>query len=163
MPHRSVEAVTVALTRAGLDSTVRHMECSTRTAQGAAQALGCELGAIVKSLVFMADNEAILVLASGDHRVDASFVAEQMGWGQLRSARPEEVLMATGQPIGGVAPLGHPSPLPTLIDQALSSYPVIWAAAGADQAVFSTTFVDLVRLCQARVLTISRSHAPGSS
>ncbi|MHB1486609.1 MAG: YbaK/EbsC family protein [Acidimicrobiales bacterium] len=162
MPHRNVEAVTMALTQAGLDSTVRHMESSTHTAQDAAQALGCELGAIVKSLVFMADDEAVLVLASGDHRVDADFVAEKMGWGQMRSARPEEVLLATGQPIGGVAPLGHPGPLPTLIDRALSSYPIIWAAAGANQAVFSTTFGELVRLCHARALTVSRSEAPGS-
>ena len=143
-----------ALVEAGLDTNLRYLDESTRTAADAAQALGCELGAIVKSLVFMADDHAVLVLVSGQHRVDTSYLAEQMGWQDVRPARPEEVTDATGQPIGGVAPVGHPNRLITLIDATLAAFGAIWSAAGEDSAVFSATFEQLIDLCQTQEVSV---------
>jgi prolyl-tRNA editing enzyme YbaK/EbsC (Cys-tRNA(Pro) deacylase) len=86
------------------------------------------------------------VLTSGAHRVDTAKVAELLGLESIKRATPEFVREHTGQPIGGVAPLGHPMPVPTLVDVALGAFPTIWAAGGIPHAVFPTTFDDLVRI-----------------
>ncbi|GAA1785175.1 hypothetical protein GCM10009682_04040 [Luedemannella flava] len=104
------------------------------------------MGQIANSLIFAADGEPLLVLTSGAHRVDTAKVAVTLGIGELRRATPEFVRQHTGQPIGGVAPLGHPKPVRTLVDTALAQYDEIWAAAGVPQAVFPTTFAELVRV-----------------
>lgn len=149
MVHRRVAQIAAELDRAGLKTEVRELEASTRTARDAAAALGCETGAIANSLVFVSDDSSILVLSSGSHRVDTDLVAERLGVSNLRPATPAEVRSATGQPIGGVAPLGHPSPLPTFIDAALRRYDTIWASAGTPHAVFSATFEELRRATSA--------------
>lgn len=149
MVHRRVAQIAAELDRAGLKTEVRELEASTRTARDAAAALGCETGAIANSLVFVSDGSSILVLSSGSHRVDTDLVAERLGVSNLRPATPAEVRSATGQPIGGVAPLGHPSPLPTFIDAALRRYDTIWASAGTPHAVFSATFEELRRATSA--------------
>ena len=114
------------------------------TAAAAAAALGVEVGAIANSLVFDADGEPLLVLTSGAHRVDTGKVAALLGVGRVRRASPEFVRAATGQVIGGVAPVGHPAPLRTLVDRALAGFPEVWAAGGIPHAVFPSTCAELV-------------------
>ena len=116
------------------------------TAVAAAAALGVEVGQIANSLIFEADGEPLLVLTSGAHRVDTAKVAATLGVARLRRATPEFVRQHTGQAIGGVAPIGHPKPVRTLVDTALAQYPVIWAAGGVPQAVFPITYAELVRV-----------------
>jgi prolyl-tRNA editing enzyme YbaK/EbsC (Cys-tRNA(Pro) deacylase) len=127
---------------------------SARTAAAAAEALGCPVGAIANSLIFMADGEPVLVLTSGAHRVDTAHLATQIGVAALKRATPEQVRAATGQPIGGVAPAGHPRPVQTLIDLALQDYPVIWAAGGTPHTVFPTGYDELRRVCIATPVTV---------
>ena len=119
---------------------------SVHTAALAAEALGCEVGAIANSLLFDADSAPVLILTSGAHRVDTAKVAADLGVSRLKRATPDFVRRHTGQVIGGVAPMGHPKPVRTLVDTALSGYPVVWAAGGVPQAVFPITFAELVRV-----------------
>ena len=144
--HPNTQRVAEALAAAGLSAQIREFDESTHTARDAAAALGCPVGAIASSLVFMADGEPLVIMTSGAHRVDVDLVARELGVGDLRRATPEEARDATGFPIGGVAPVGHPGPLRTLVDDALRGYDVLWASAGTPRAVFSTTYDDLVRL-----------------
>lgn len=153
--HPNAEVVAAALARVAPEARVRELDASTRTAAEAAAALGCEPGAIANSLVFMAGSDPVLILASGAHRVDLALVAAAAGLPSLRRATPEEVRAATGQPIGGVAPLGHPAPLRTLVDVALDAYPVVWAAAGTPHAVFGTTFAQLVAISQGQPVEVA--------
>ncbi|MCB0895958.1 MAG: YbaK/EbsC family protein [Nocardioides sp.] len=116
---------------------------AVHTAALAAEALGCEVGAIANSLLFDADGAPVLILTSGAHRVDTTKVAAAIGVGRLRRATPEFVREHTGQVIGGVSPIAHPRPVPTYLDSWLRRYDVVWAAAGHPSAVFSTTFDEL--------------------
>lgn len=116
------------------------------TAAAAAAQLGCDIGAIANSLVFDADGAAVLVLTSGAHRVDTDAVARLIGASQVRRATPELVRAATGQPIGGIAPVGHPAPIPTLVDVWLDKHDVVWAAAGHPHTVFPTSHAELLRI-----------------
>ena len=116
---------------------------AVHTAALAAEALGCEVGAIANSLLFDADGAPVLILTSGAHRVDTTKVAAAVGVRRLRRATPEFVREHTGQVIGGVSPIAHPRPVPTYLDSWLRRYDVVWAAAGHPSAVFSTTFDEL--------------------
>jgi prolyl-tRNA editing enzyme YbaK/EbsC (Cys-tRNA(Pro) deacylase) len=116
------------------------------TAATAAAQVGCEVGAIANSLIFEADGEPLLVLTSGAHRVDVELIARTAGVQRVRRATPEFVREATGQPIGGVAPVGHPAPVRTLVDTWLSKHEKVWAAGGHPHTVFPTTFDELVRI-----------------
>lgn len=144
--HPTVARVVEVLRSAGWDGEVRVLPDSARTAAEAAQGLGCEVGAIASSLVFTADGEPLLVLTSGAHRVDTGAVAALLGAGSVDRAPAALVREATGYAIGGVAPVGHPAPLRTLVDSALSGYDVVWASAGHPHAVFPTTYEELLRL-----------------
>lgn len=144
--HPQAQRVQQVLAAAGAAGAVRETEATARTAGEAATALGCEVGAIVKALVFTADGDPVLVLVSGAHRLDSGALAAHLGVGAVRQATPAVVREATGFAIGGVAPLGHPRPLRTVLDPALSRYDVIWAAAGTPNAVFPTTYDELRRL-----------------
>ena len=144
--HPSVSNVVAALRERGAAGEVRVLDASARTAAEAAAALGCEVGAIANSLVFTADDAPLLVLTSGAHRVDTGVVAALLGVQRVRRADPETVRAATGQVIGGVAPVGHPAPVRTLVDATLGAHDVVWAAAGHAHAVFPTTFEELLRL-----------------
>lgn len=148
--HPSVEAVAAVLAAHGAQGDVRVFEEPARTAAEAAALLGVEVGAIANSLVFTADGEPLLVLTSGAHRVDTTAVAALLGVATVRRADPDTVRAATGQVIGGVAPVGHPSPLRTLVDTSLATHPVVWAAAGHPHAVFSTTYDELLRVTGGR-------------
>jgi prolyl-tRNA editing enzyme YbaK/EbsC (Cys-tRNA(Pro) deacylase) len=145
LPTRS-RAVAAALDDAGVPGRVVELPDSARTAAEAASAVGVEVGAIANSLVFWADDRPLLVLTSGRHRVDTAALAQRLGRAQVGRATPEQVRAATGQAIGGVAPLGHPEPLETVVDVALADYAVVWAAGGTPHTVFPTTFDELVRI-----------------
>ena len=145
--HPNVVAVREALEAAGAHtSEVVVLDEAVHTAVAAAEALGVEVGQIANSLIFDAEGEPLLVLTSGAHRVDTAKVAAGLGIGKLRRATPEFVREHTGQAIGGVAPLGHPKPVRTLVDVALQQYDVIWAAGGVPRAVFPITYAELVRI-----------------
>lgn len=141
----------------GLHSQVRTLTDSTRTAAEAAAALGCEVGAIASSLVFLADGEPILVLTSGSHRVDTDLLARQIGAAAITRADAARVREATGQPIGGVAPLGHPSPVTTYIDVELKKHGELWAAAGTPHSVFEISYDDLRSLTGATEVTVEEN------
>jgi prolyl-tRNA editing enzyme YbaK/EbsC (Cys-tRNA(Pro) deacylase) len=142
----AVSAVHEHLQAAGAAGDIKVLTVPVPTAAAAAAALGCETGAIANSLVFEADGDVLLVLASGAHRVHTGRLARRLGTGKIRQASPDFVLTHTGQVVGGVAPVGHPQPLRTVVDQALASYPVVWAGAGDENAMFSTSFAELVRI-----------------
>ncbi len=130
----------------GVAGRVRELPESAPTAAAAAAQLGCELGAIANSLVFSADGAPLLVMTSGAHRVDTARVARLTGVAEVRRADARSVRDWTGQVIGGVAPVGHPSPIRTLVDTWLDKYDVIWAAAGHPHTVFPTSYAELIRI-----------------
>jgi prolyl-tRNA editing enzyme YbaK/EbsC (Cys-tRNA(Pro) deacylase) len=125
---------------------VRELPQSAPTAAAAAAQLGCELGAIANSLVFDSGVGPLLVLTSGAHRVDTVHVAALLGLAQLAMADAPFVRTHTGMAIGGVAPLGHPKPIRTVVDVDLARYDVVWAAAGHPHTVFPTTYDELLRM-----------------
>ncbi|TDE47478.1 YbaK/EbsC family protein [Nonomuraea mesophila] len=135
-----------ALRQLGASGEIVVLPEKAPTAATAAAQLGCEVGAIANSLIFDADGGPLLVLTSGAHRVDVELIARTAGVSRVRRATPEFVRAATGQPIGGVAPVGHPAPVPTLVDTWLSKHEVVWAAGGHPLTVFPTTFDELVRI-----------------
>lgn len=127
-----------ALSALGLDDVeLRAFPEATRTAVEAAAAIGCELSQIVKSLVFEADGEPVLVLMDGATRVDVERVRAALGVGQVRRARADVVREATGFAIGGVPPFGHRTRLPVLADRGLLAHRTVWAAAGTPHTVFA--------------------------
>jgi prolyl-tRNA editing enzyme YbaK/EbsC (Cys-tRNA(Pro) deacylase) len=140
------ELVVAALQAGGVAADVRRFDVPVPTAAAAAEALGCEVGAIANSLVFDADGAPLLVLASGAHRVDTGKVAALVGAERVRRATPEFVSAATGQEVGGVAPVGHPRPLRTVVDVDLAAYPVLWAGGGDHHTMFAATYEDLLRV-----------------
>ena len=144
--HPNAQRVQTALTTAGARGNVITLADSARTAAEAAAALGCEPGAIVKSLLFAADGAPVLVLTSGRHAVDTHRIGALLGAEHVTRADPDLVRDATGFPIGGVAPVGHPHLLRTLVDVALEDYDVVWAAAGTPHTVFPTTCAELLRI-----------------
>ncbi|MEU4172108.1 YbaK/EbsC family protein [Streptomyces sp. NPDC026665] len=153
LPTRSMEVARI-LAEAGTTGRVRELTDSARTAAEAAAALGCDVGAIANSLVFISDGEPVLVLTSGRHKVDTAALATRWKRGPLRRATPEQVRRATGQAIGGVAPVGHPQTLPAVVDAALADYPQLWAAAGTPHTVFPTSVDELLRLTGGLLLPV---------
>jgi prolyl-tRNA editing enzyme YbaK/EbsC (Cys-tRNA(Pro) deacylase) len=127
---------------------------SVHTAALAAEALGCEVGAIANSLLFDADGSPVLILTSGAHRVDTAKAAATIGVDRLKRATPEFVRAHTGQVIGGVSPIGHPAPVPTYLDPWLRRYDVVWAAAGHPAAVFATTYDELLSMTHATEIEV---------
>ncbi|MET1065708.1 MAG: YbaK/EbsC family protein [Arthrobacter sp.] len=124
------------------------------TAAAAAAALGCDLAAITNSLVFNLEGAPLLILASGAARVDVRKVAEQLGAGRIRRASPEFVLEHTGQEVGGVAPVGHPEKIRTLLDASLKIHELLWAGAGDHNSMFSISYEDLRRITGAEELHV---------
>jgi prolyl-tRNA editing enzyme YbaK/EbsC (Cys-tRNA(Pro) deacylase) len=153
--HRNAEHVASTLQALGVGGQVRELPEPAPTAATAAAQLGCPVGAIANSLIFSADGTPLLILTSGAHRVDTGKVAAAAGVAKLGRADPEFVYASTGQRIGGVAPVGHPQPIRTLVDSALASYDVVWAAAGHAHTVFPTSFDELVRITGGTPLEVS--------
>jgi len=144
-PAKQPRAVADAARQLGLDLDIQEYPAGTRTAADAARAIGCDVEQIVKSLVFMADLEPVLVLTSGANRVDVVKVAKRTGTTDVRKADAEEVRAATGYAIGGTPPFGHPRPLTVLVDPHLTTLGTLWAAAGTPRHVFPITADDLLR------------------
>ena len=152
--HPAVRRVTDALAGAGATGDVVVLDDHARTAAQAAEQLGVTVAQIANSLVFSVPDgdggrtghRALLVLTSGGHRVDTAKVAAQVGAPRLDRATPDFVREWTGFAIGGVAPVGHLTPIQTLVDVALAEHDVVWAAAGHPRTVFATTFAELVAI-----------------
>ena len=155
-----VTRVEAVLRQAGMHGRVRRLEASARTAADAAAALDCPVGAIASSLVFEGDGQPVLVVASGAHRVDTERVAALVGARAVRRASLELVRRATGFAAGGVAPVGHPAPLRTVLDATLASHERLWASAGHPHAVFFATFDELRTLTGAPVADVAVTQDP---
>jgi Cys-tRNA(Pro) deacylase len=140
---------------AGCSAEVKELPDSTRTAVEAAQAIDCQVGQIVKSLVFVLEpaSSVVLILVSGSNRVDEKALGQRLN-GKLVKANAVQVEQATGFVIGGVAPLGHATKLPTYIDEDLLQFDVVWSAAGTPHAVFPLTPQELVRITGGQVLPV---------
>jgi prolyl-tRNA editing enzyme YbaK/EbsC (Cys-tRNA(Pro) deacylase) len=153
----AIEKVRNALTEAGLAADlVRELPDDTSTAESAALAVGAPQGSIVKSLIFLADEEPLLVLVAGDQRADVKRLRAVLGLSKrrLRIARLDEVLAHTGFEVGGVPPVGHKPPLRTLIDSTLGRFETVWAAAGSANAVFPIAYERLVKITGGRVMDL---------
>lgn len=153
MSQPAVERFLATVAPLGLTPEVREFSESTHTAAEAAAAIGCDVAAIVKSLLFEADGAPLLVLASGPNRVDTAALGRRLG-AEIGKADAAAVKQATGYSIGAVPPLGHLSSLRTVFDETLLDLPVVWAAAGSATAVFAIEPGDLARLTGAEVLPI---------
>ena len=147
--HPAVKRVRAYATERGIDLSVRHYPAGTHTAQDAAAAIGCDVAQIVKSLVFLAGGQPVVVLASGSDRVDESKLAAVLGAASARRATANEAREATGFVVGGVPPFGHKTAVPVIVDRALLRHEEVWAAAGLPDAVFPIRPADLVRLSAA--------------
>jgi prolyl-tRNA editing enzyme YbaK/EbsC (Cys-tRNA(Pro) deacylase) len=140
----------------GFELDVKQFPEGTRTAADAAAAIGCDVGAIVKSLVFMVEGTgAVLALTSGANRVDTARLGRHFG-GKARQAKADEARDATGFAIGGTPPFGHPAPVPTICDPALLAYDQVWAAAGTPDTVFPLTPDRLLELTAAAVVDVTQ-------
>jgi prolyl-tRNA editing enzyme YbaK/EbsC (Cys-tRNA(Pro) deacylase) len=158
-PGAQPSRVQAALDELGLDIQVQKFDLPTSTAPEAAAAIGCELGAIVKSLCFLLDERAVLVLAAGDRRVDAKALRQIAGVSKRRCriADPQAVEHITGFAVGGVPPLGHPQPLTTLIDRSLSRFEIVYAAAGSSNSIFAIPYETLVKVTRGEVHDLTRA------
>ncbi len=146
--HPTAQKVVDAAQALGLSITVQEFADSSRTAEEAASAVGCHVAQIVKSLVFIVAGQPIMVLVSGANRLDEKKLATLCGVGrkQVQRSNAQIVREVTGFAIGGVPPFGHPTLLPTYIDDEFTHYDCLWAAAGTPHAVFAITPPDLVRV-----------------
>jgi prolyl-tRNA editing enzyme YbaK/EbsC (Cys-tRNA(Pro) deacylase) len=130
----------------GIQPDVHRFPEGTKTAADAARAIGCEVGQIVKSLVFIADERPVMAFTSGVNRVDEAKLAAVVGADTTRRASPEEARTATGFAVGGTPPFGHPERLTCVIDHDLLLWDQIWAAAGTPDSVFPLSPADLLRV-----------------
>jgi prolyl-tRNA editing enzyme YbaK/EbsC (Cys-tRNA(Pro) deacylase) len=148
----AVRRVKDALQAGGSPARIIALSDTARTAEDAARAVGCELGAIVKSLVFTIGDQPVMVLVAGDRRCNDKALKTAFGLsGKVRRADAETVRAATGFTIGGVAPIAHATPLPVIIDDSLQRFETIYAAAGHPHCVFATSVNELASLARATV------------
>ncbi|KAA0230236.1 YbaK/EbsC family protein [bacterium] len=160
-PMEPQERVRTALAALGLPSEIVCFDGTTATAQEAADAVGCELGQIVKTLFFLADGRPTIALVAGDRQVDTSALAELLGVGRkkLKMGAPTEVLEFTGFQVGGVAPVGHLHRPDVVVDESLGRFERVWAAAGAHNAVFEAVTRDLVAAIHGQWAAITKEPA----
>ncbi|MDO5498646.1 MAG: YbaK/EbsC family protein [Propionibacteriaceae bacterium] len=157
--HPSCVRVNEIVAAAGFAGRVRILPEPAPTAKVAAEQVGVEVGAIANSLIFRtASDRPLLVMTSGAHRVDTDVVGAVIGEA-IGRADAEFVRRHTGQPIGGVAPVGHPAPIRTLVDEDLAGFTEIWAAGGIPHAVFPLTFDQLVALTGGEVAQVAAPSA----
>ncbi|HEY7454166.1 MAG TPA: YbaK/EbsC family protein [Thermoleophilaceae bacterium] len=136
----------------GIEMRVRRLEKSTRTVADAATAVGCGEAEIAKSIVFVADGDPVVCVASGQHRIDTEKVADALDVAEVRQAQADEVRAATGFAIGGVPPFGHD--LPVLFDEELLNHARVWAAAGDPHSLFCVDPRELAECISARVVPL---------
>jgi prolyl-tRNA editing enzyme YbaK/EbsC (Cys-tRNA(Pro) deacylase) len=144
------EKVAHSARKLGLQVDVQRLEASTKTTREAAQAVGCEEAEIAKSIVFIADGDPVLCIASGEHRIDLDKLADALDVAEVRQAGADEVRAATGFPIGGVPPFGHG--LPVVLDESLLEHDLVWAAGGDGHSLFA---VDPRRLADCVSATVA--------
>lgn len=140
----------------GLADGLVEFEQSTKSAQQAADAIGCELGQIVKSLVFVVGGRPVLALIAGDRRGDAAAIGDLLGGGKARFAEEDTVLSATGYAVGGVSPFDLPDALPVFADESLARFEVVYPAAGTSSSMVRVGLAQLLELSGAKVADISR-------
>ena len=159
--HPSAQKVADAARALGLSVEIVEFEETTRTAQDAAHAIGCQVAQIVKSLLFIVDGQPVMALVSGVNRLDERKLAALRGVSrkQVERADADTAKAATGFSIGGVPPFGHTSQLPVYVDEDLNHFDVVWAAAGTPFAVFAITPAELVRASQAIVVDLKRTES----
>ncbi|WP_210604787.1 M3 family metallopeptidase [Brevibacterium oceani] len=154
--HPNHAKVEEQLREHGIDPEVRVFAEATPTAAAAAEKIGVDVGAIANSLIFSSGGDPVLIMTSGAHRVDTDYVADQLGIDGLDRADKDLVREATGQVIGGVAPCGHPVPIPTYVDVALKSHPVMWAAAGTPNSMMPLSYEQLLTITNGKEITVAR-------
>ena len=152
----SRERVRTFLEAHGLADGLHEFEQSTKTAAQAADAMGCELGQIVKSLVFVVGDMPVLALVAGDRRGDSDAISALLGGGKVRFADAETVRSATGYAIGGVSPFDLPASLPVLADASLSRFETVYPAAGTPSSMVRMRLAELLELSHAQVAEIAR-------
>jgi prolyl-tRNA editing enzyme YbaK/EbsC (Cys-tRNA(Pro) deacylase) len=152
--HAGIARFRAAHAAAGGTGEIVVLPESVHTAALAAEALGCEVGAIANSLVFDDGGTPVLILTSGGHRVNTAATAERIGAGKLGRADADFVRRHTGQVIGGVSPIAHTSRVPSYLDVTLRRFDPIWAAAGHPAAVFSTTYDELLAMTGATEIEV---------
>ncbi len=154
--HPTAQKVADAAQTLGLKIEIKEFEASTRTAQEAAQAVGCDVAQIVKSLLFVVDGQPTMALVSGANQLDEKKLATLCGVSRkkIKRADADTARAATGFAIGGVPPFGHLTPLPTFIDETFWRFELIWAAAGTPNAVFAIKPDDLKQATKATVAEI---------
>lgn len=152
----AVKRVHDALVALGINAKIHVLSESARTAQEAASALGIDVGQIASSLIFkLPDHSPLLIITSGRHRVNTDLVARHLNIDKLDRVDADYVKEVSGFSIGGVAPIGWINPATILIDQALSDYQEVWAAAGHPHAVYPTSFNELIRVTQGMPTIVS--------
>jgi prolyl-tRNA editing enzyme YbaK/EbsC (Cys-tRNA(Pro) deacylase) len=134
---------------------VQRLNDSTRTVKDAAQAVGCDESEIAKSIVFVADGDPVVCVASGRHRIDTDKLADLLDVAEIRQAKADEVRAATGFAIGGVPPFGHD--LPVLFDEALLDHDRVWAAAGDPHSLFEVDPRELAECIRARIVALGEA------
>ncbi len=154
--HPSAQKVADAAAELGLSIEVVEFDQTTRTAPDAANAIGCQVAQIVKSLLFVADGQPVITLVSGANRLDERKLASVRGCGRKKIKRPDAdtTKAITGYSIGGVPPFGHVQPLPVYVDSDFSQFDVIWAAAGTPFSVFAISPQDLINVTQGQVIDL---------
>ena len=155
MKSSSPDRVREFFSARGIEIHIQEFPAGTRTAQQAADAVNAPLGSIVKSLVFIVNDRAILALVAGDRRADAAKIARLAGATNARIANADEVRAHTSFVIGGVPPAAHPEKLETLVDASLLRFKTVWAAAGTPNAVFEIETQKLLELVGGRVENIA--------
>jgi prolyl-tRNA editing enzyme YbaK/EbsC (Cys-tRNA(Pro) deacylase) len=146
----AIERFTESARTLGVEPRILRFPEGTKTASAAAEAIGCDVAQIVKSLVFLADDRAVIAFTSGANRVDPAKLAEVAGASEARRASSEEARAATGFAVGGTPPFGHPARLPAYIDPTLLAFQQVWAAAGTPDSVFPLPPSELVRAAGAQ-------------
>jgi len=158
--HPSAQKVAEAARQLGLDVDIIEFEQTTRTAQDAANAIGCQVAQIVKSLLFIVDGRPVMALVSGGNQVDERKLSALLGVGHkhVQRADADTARAITGFAIGGVPPFGHNSRLPVYVDEDLARFAVVWAAAGTPFAVFSIAPQELLRASGGTLADLKRSE-----
>lgn len=152
--HPNGVSVRAALAGHGIHTEIVETLESSPTAARAAEQLDIEIGQVCNSLIFNADGQPLLILASGGHKVDTDRVAAEIGATSIHRPDADFVREHTGQPIGGVAPVGHPAQLRTIVDTTLDNWDVVWAAGGHPHYVYPTSFEELVRITGGQPLDV---------
>ncbi len=161
--HPAVIRVIEAARAAQLEISVEHRAAGARTAVEAANAIGCAVAQIVKSLVFVADEVPVIALMSGSNRLDHDRLAGACGASGVRRANADEVRATTGYAIGGIPPFGHATVLRVLVDRDLTAFDVVHAAAGLPDATFAIAPAELLRVSGGQIADLAERPAPSAS